>query len=489
MTAPTPQAATEALAAFRETLLRHAKNSPKTPALLCASGHSSLPFKKLPAFLEDRARRLLPAGGIAPGSHIYVRRVDHTWHSALDLLAAAWAGAVLLPLSSRWPRLRGQQFLRDFSPAGRNGFTWDADFSAWWPARGLLPGTLIATSGSTGQPKLAHHRWQAHWASAEGAHTRLPLKPGDAWWINLPLWHVSGLAALLRCLHSGATAILARPGTDPSEKSIPLITHVSLVPTQLKRALDTPAPHWLDGKLLLIGGARVPARLRAGALSRGWRIHVTYGLTEAASQVCTTPQLTAPEPETSGPPLPFRTVSASGSGELLIGGPVLMEGYWTRSHTASPQLSHPALETPFLHQNTQTLFPTGDLALWHDHPQPGWQILGRKDRRFTSAGENINPEKIEAVLLSLPGVTRAAVVPAPDPEYGARPAAFLQGPSDFQHLAELARLELTGLEIPAHWFPWPEHLPPADKPPLPLLQRLLAECLGTPFSESSPATK
>ena len=63
---------------------------------------------------------------------------------------------------------------------------------------GASPATIIFSSGSSGVPKAIAHDFEAHLASARGSNTNLPLTSGDAWFLSLPLFHVSGLAILLR---------------------------------------------------------------------------------------------------------------------------------------------------------------------------------------------------------------------------------------------------------------------------------------------------
>ena len=53
-------------------------------------------------------------------------------------------------------------------------------------------------------------------------------------------------------------------------------------------------------------------------------------------------------------------------------------------------------------------------------------VTGRRDTMFISGGENIHPEEIEREILRFPGVLEAIVAPVPDPEFGARPVAFLR---------------------------------------------------------------
>ena len=114
--------------------------------------------------------------------------------------------------------------------------------------------TLIETSGSTAEPKAALHTVSAHVASARGSARNIPLAPGDAWALSLPLAHVGGIAIIFRTLLGGATINLVDPGAihlDPG-----LATHYSLVPTQLHRMVDkardlferegTPDWRWTD---------------------------------------------------------------------------------------------------------------------------------------------------------------------------------------------------------------------------------------------------
>jgi long-chain acyl-CoA synthetase len=54
-------------------------------------------------------------------------------------------------------------------------------------------------------------------------------------------------------------------------------------------------------------------------------------------------------------------------------------------------------------------------------------LRGRAGRMVTVADQNVFPEEIEALLHSLPGVSRAAVLPVPDTRRGHSLIAILQG--------------------------------------------------------------
>src|SRR5690606_3012678 len=92
----------------------------------------------------------------------------------------------------------------------------DAADAAW---RLDAPATLVFTSGSTGTPKAALHTLGNHVASARGVVSFFGFGPGDRWLLNLPLYHVGGLAVLFRCVLAGAAVVLPGEG-EPIEKTV-----------------------------------------------------------------------------------------------------------------------------------------------------------------------------------------------------------------------------------------------------------------------------
>ncbi|MEX2015207.1 MAG: hypothetical protein WD873_01130, partial [Candidatus Hydrogenedentales bacterium] len=102
-----------------------------------------------------------------------------------------------------------------------------------------------------------------------------------------------------------------------------------------------------------------------------------------------------------------------------------------------------------------------------------------KDNLIISGGENIQPEEIEAALLAIPGVLRAAVLPVPDPTYGQRPVAFVMtasGEMDGAALRDELAAHLAKYKLPDRFMPWPEALLPREgKIPQPEWETYLAE--------------
>jgi o-succinylbenzoate---CoA ligase len=313
------------------------------------------------------------------------------------------------------------------------------------------PATMLFTSGSTSVPKAALHTFGNHYHNALGSNTNIVLRPGDRWLHSLPLYHVGGLSILFRCLLASATIALPKHGTAIGESIVNLgATHVSLVSTQLLRLLREDDE--LGGlKAVLMGGGPVSASLVDEAVSRGLPIHTSYGLTEMASQVTTTPPGASPEAlRTAGRVLPYREVSTSEGGEILVRGKTLFAGYVGRGKIDRPL-------------DADGWFHTGDLGELDEH---GYlSVLGRKDNLFISGGENIQPEEIEEALCRLDGIDEAVVVPVPDPEFGHRSVAFVRTEgSEIAHLAPELEKVLPRFKIPIAFHPWPEETRPGIKP-------------------------
>ena len=435
--------------------------APKDAALIGARGVTS--YEELDRLVSAAAVRL---GELEAGSRValYLQRDER--YVAL-LLALIRAGHVACPLSDRVPsrgvaplleraacsalisddeellRTAGANLLRpkpeDLLREGQQ-FAEPADIPLGRPA------TIIFTSGSTGVPKAALHTFGNHYHSALGSNANIALMPGDRWLHSLPLYHVGGLSILFRCLLAGATVALPQQGTPPGEAIAGFgATHVSLVSTQLLRLLREDANRG-GLEAVLMGGGPIPASLVDEAVARGLPVHTSYGLTEMASQVTTTPPgASLEELRTAGRVLPHREVAISGSGEILVRGQTLFAGY-----VEGERLNRPL--------DAEGWFHTGDLGELDDNIY--LRVRGRMDNLFVSGGENVQPEEIEEALYRLEGIEEAVVVPVPDEEFGARPVAFIRTddlePGDLAHELEPV---LPRFKIPISFHPWPEEAP------------------------------
>lgn len=385
------------------------------------------------------------------------RTVVHFW--------ATWlAKKVACPLSHRIPKSKVQEILQQLEAVLDNH-----PFDKQSPSESDLqehaeqtydlsqPATIILSSGTTGRPKAVVHSLSAHIANAIGATEKIPLSVGDRWLWALPTFHVGGLAVLFRCALSGATVC----GTGQAKMKISEsvvsseCSHVSVVPTQLQQLLEGNIEPQL--KAVLLGGSAISRSLLSDAIGRSLPIHSTYGLSEMASQVCTTGELTKPQAEV-GRTLPFRELKIGEHQEILVRGKTLCLGYWEEG-----RICDKTDEDGWFHTRDRgRLSEDGELT-----------VLGRIDNMFISGGENIHPESIEQILLEMDGVHQAIVVPRSDAKFGMRPVAFVDAESH-QPTTWIRLLErkLARFEIPIAFYSWPEDAMLGIKPDRVKLQRL-----------------
>jgi O-succinylbenzoic acid--CoA ligase len=195
----------------------------------------------------------------------------------------------------------------------------------------------------------------------------------------------------------------------------------------------------------LLGGSGASQALLERAAQAGWPVAATYGLTEAASQVATRAPGAAPDaPLTALPGVELRVIGADASvvapgevGEILVRGANVMAQYWN-----APAASATALRDGWLH--------TGDLGALDAKGK--LRVFDRRADLIVSGGENIYPAEIEAVLGEHPDVAAVGVAGVHDPEFGARPVAWIvaapgRAPSG-DALREYCRKQLAGYKVP-----------------------------------------
>ena len=308
---------------------------------------------------------------------------------------------------------------------------------------------VLRTSGSTtGTGKLVGVSMDALVASARATHKRLG-GPG-IWVLALPAYHAAGVQVLVRAAVAGTHVFNAykEGGFDPqhlaqvidaacvaaadcdagssfdddavsscaggaggeaegalaaddSGRACPVYT--SLVPTQLRRALDDEQLRGALARLdaVLIGGAAADAQLLEQAKAAGIRVVTTYGMSETCGGCVY-----------DGQPLPGVSMDVDqATGVIWLSGPMLATGYLgdeertRRCFVSRPQAGEPA----------RRWFITSDRG----HIVDGrLQVLGRLDDVIISGGIKVEPGPIEALLALNPLVSECAVVGLPDLQWG-----------------------------------------------------------------------
>lgn len=441
---------------------------PASPAIIGCSGQRVLSYAELHNAASVACERLR-AVGVKRGDVAGLTLPASGEYLAL-LTALFRLGAVACPISPRWPkpavedaarRARCRWFVGPpgFDIAGARPL----EISELIPADGAPeapvatplirshdPATFVFTSGSTGVPKIAVHSYANHRASALASNANLPLGPDDRWLLSLSLHHVAGLGVLFRCAAAGAAIVVGESIEDAILDAG--VTHVSLVPAQLHRLIDTARGREALGRLkaILVGGGAVSEALIRRADTLALPIFTTYGLTEMCSQVTTTrPGDGLNRRLTSGKPIAPDTLDIGPGSEIRVRGAALFLGY-LGEHGPERQVTEGGW------------FRTGDLGRFDD---AGYlSVLGREDNMFICGGENIHPEEIERHIRRFPGVRAAVVVPLPDAIFGAIPIAFvaIEGDLDDAPLKAFLEAALPKHRVPRHLVPWPADIEPED---------------------------
>jgi O-succinylbenzoic acid--CoA ligase len=248
---------------------------------------------------------------------------------------------------------------------------------------------VIATSGSTdGRGHLVGLSLGALGASATATHERLG-GPGQ-WLTSLPVHHVAGFQVVLRSVLAGIPPVVHHGGPlmdRAAELRDDVPRYLSLVPTQLVRALEDPGP-LARFDAILVGGAALAPEVAARARDAGVRMITTYGMTETAGGCVY-----------DGVPLDGVRVRLV-EGRVRVAGPVLATRY-----VDTP-------DQPFLDDGGRWL-ATADLGEWADGRL---RVLGRADDVIVSGGANVVPRVVEDALAPLGGTW--VVVPVPDVTWG-----------------------------------------------------------------------
>ena len=429
---------------FQNSILSKAAGFGEAVALLDRAGGRVVRYSELEAFLSSRL----------DGISFDAKRPFATWalpdfsHATL-LLALLLRGALLAPLS---PRLPEGEALKRAESIGAGAF-WKSGVcvslsSHSCPIESSSAGTLLFTSGSTGEPRAVWHDLEAHIANARGAAELMPLQPGCGWLLSLPLNHVSGFSILIRCLLAGATVVFPDPHSPfKTQVEDSALTHLSVVGVQLRRLLAEGAS-FRRLQAVLLGGGPVDLSLVSDALKAGVPLHLTYGMTETASQISTSQRMhAAPNTIHAGKPLPGREVRISSDGEIQVRGAILPRAIFSGGESLKMLTD-------------DGWFPTGDAGGFDSLGNV--VVSGRRSRMFISGGENICPEVIENALASFPTVRRVVVVSVPDAEFGARPVAFVDGEAGADRLKAFLKVRLESFYVPDAFLPWPDSVSPDE---------------------------
>lgn len=287
---------------------------------------------------------------------------------------------------------------------------------------------IIYTSGSTGFPKGVMMTHRNIDAAADSITTYLENTADDIILNALPISFDYGLYQVLMAMRLGATLVLEKSFVFPQAVFEIMrkerVTGFPIVPTMAALILqmrDLKPGMFPDLKYLTNTAAALPpahiARLQA--LFPGARLYSMYGQTECKRCTYLPPSELIRRPGSVGIAIPNTEaylVDESGArlapgatGELVIRGPHVMQGYWKDSAATERALKPGPLPG-------ENVLMTGDL--FRTDAEGFLYFVGRKDDIIKSRGEKVSPKEVENVLYALPGIREAAVIGVPDPLLG-----------------------------------------------------------------------
>lgn len=427
--------------------------------------------------LRDEVRRAAAAiagSGINAGDRVAIWS-PNTWHWVVACLAIHYAGAVVVPLNTRYTAEEATDILvrtevsllfgmgpflgadrvgdldRRALPALRHIVripveAGQTDLSDAWDhfmagpqlplseidarARAVRPddvSDILFTSGTTGRSKgvLCAHRQSLSAPAAWAECGRV--SSSDRYLCINPFFHNFGYkAGILACLQTGAT-LIPQLTFDPEQAMQAVEDHRITVlpgpPTIYQTLLDHPSRKNYDLTSLrfaVTGAATVPVVLierMQGELD--FDIVLTaYGLTEASGfgTMCRPEDDPVTVATTCGRPiagfeLRIDSPDEKGAGEVLLRGPNVMLSY----------LDDPAATAAAI--DAEGWLHTGDIGTVDD--SGNLRITDRLKDMYICGGFNVYPAEVEQVLARLDGVADVAVIGVPDERLGEVGHAFV----------------------------------------------------------------
>jgi fatty-acyl-CoA synthase len=289
------------------------------------------------------------------------------------------------------------------------------------------PQMIMYTSGTTGVSKGALLSHRKTFFNALNANIYYGLTSDDILLVTRALFNSGG--SLVECfpmIYKGGTVILqrrfnAKAVLETIERD--RVTILEAAATMYRMILEEYDSSQYDLSSLRVyytGGERIPISLLQEYQGRNIIIGQIFGLTETSTATWLGKENALRKMGSVGRPVlhgEMRIVNKEDNdirpgevGEIIVGGPIIMDGYWN-----NPRLTEETIRKGWLY--------TGDLATIDDE---GFvYIKDRKKDMFISGGMNVYPAEVEKIYLEHPKVRDVAIIGVSDPKWGEVGKAFI----------------------------------------------------------------
>ncbi len=440
------------------------------PYVLDARSPRVLSYEQLSDEVDEHRRQLL-GWGLGAGDRLGLVVADPVVFAAWFIAGIA-AGAWVVPLdptvaSSAASRERAQALgvglvVSDQASPDTSSLRWIHPGAPSIPTVTTAPeevgsargGVLLSSSGTTGTAKVVALGVHQLLATALLIADHHHFDESDRGFNPLPLWHVNAeVVGLLSTLVAGSSLVLDerfhRTGFWKLVDDFN-VTWINAVPAIISRLATLSEDETPSDRIRFVRSASAPL---AAALFERFESDVaipvvqTYGMTEAASQICATPLDGQRKAGSVGVPVGVEVRvrdDGTGVGAIEIKGPTVIRRY-----------ESPGYDDRF---DDGGWLRTGDIGYFdEDHYL---FIVGRDDDVINRGGEKIYPIEIERVLASVEGVANVAVAARADEVFGQVAVAFVETAHDVA-LDSLEEFVALVARVRAHAV---ETLPTAQRP-------------------------
>ena len=448
----------------------------------------------------DRVQRLaggLRKLGIKPGDRVGVFAFNSDRYFELHF-ALPWVGAVIVPVNTRLSAGEVQFMMRDSGASAmfidethlpmldqmaefRDGLTalislsdealpgctgYEELIAANAPAPdGATGGATLSgifyTSGSTGRSKgvmLSHDNLLTN---AMNAMIGIGYTADSVYLHAAPMFHLTdGMSTYSLTMALGTHVFVPKFDTRRVLEAVQQygITNLCLVPTMIEMMVTVAEQEPFDLsslKQFQFGSAPMPEATLARAIKlwpdmlymHGWGMTETSPIGLVIPHELRDPRVAGKRLRSCGVPAineEVRIVDADGRdvgvgevGELIVRGPMVMQGYWNM-----PEETAKTIRDGWLH--------TGDAA--YRDADGLFYIADRLKDMIISGGENIYSNEVENVIGRFPGVAASAVIGLPHPKWGETVHAVLivkdGAEVDTEELTRFIKSEIAGYKAP-----------------------------------------
>ncbi|KAH9623442.1 hypothetical protein KSS87_023143 [Heliosperma pusillum] len=413
--------------------------------------------------------------GISPGDIIAICAFNSDWYLEW-LLAVTYVGGIIAPLNYRWvsQKLRTEannmldeklQNLTTLCPrwhvsvdsytsttkSMENGTDRRQPLSIKYRWAAEEAALICFTSGTTGRPKGVTISHTSLITQSLAKIAIVGYTEDDVYLHTAPMCHIGGISSCLAMLMAGGCHVVIpkfvaeiaveaiRENHVTSLITVPAILAdlVSTIRCSSDRIykLNQPRTQEPSLKKILNGGGSLSKQLIADAIEYFPKAKLlsAYGMTETCSSL-TFITLYDPVEKISDEHLE-RTDKQNPIGGVCVGKPAphveILVSKEDSSHVGKIMTRGPHVMIRYWGQNTTTVpdsgedwFETGDIGQF-DTVGNLW-LVGRRNGRIKSGGENVYPEEVEAVLSLHPGISSVVVTGIPNARLGEMVVACVQ---------------------------------------------------------------